>query len=50
MLLTIAAILAVLWILGIVVHIGGALINVIIVVAVIMVIMHFLKGRPTNRV
>lgn len=47
MLLTIAIILVVLWALGLVVHIGGGLIHLIIVIAVIMAILHFVRGnRP----
>jgi hypothetical protein len=45
MLLTIAAILAILWLLGLLVHIGGGLIHILLVVAVIVFIYHFLTGR-----
>jgi hypothetical protein len=45
MLLTIAAVLFVLWILGLLVHIGGALIHVILVIAVIVAVVHFLQRR-----
>jgi F0F1-type ATP synthase assembly protein I len=40
-------VLFVLWALDLfVLHIGGGLIHVLLVVAVIMVIVHFLRGRP----
>ena len=45
MLLTIAIILAVLWALGLLVHIGGALIHLILVIAVVVFIFHFITGR-----
>lgn len=45
MLLTIAGILVLLWLLGVVIHIGGSLIHVLLVIAVIVVIFHFLRGR-----
>ncbi len=45
MLWTIAAILVVLWILGFAVHIGGGLIHLLLVVAVIVVIFNLLSGR-----
>jgi Flp pilus assembly protein TadB len=46
MLLAIAAILLVLWLLGfLVIHIGGALIHILVVIAVIVVILHFVRAR-----
>jgi hypothetical protein len=45
MILTIAAIIAVLWLLGLIGHIGGAFINILIVVAIIMVLAHLFGGR-----
>jgi hypothetical protein len=46
MLLTIAAILLVLWVLGFAVFpIAGGLIHIILVIAVIVVILHFIRGR-----
>jgi hypothetical protein len=46
MLLTIAAILLVLWVLGFAVFpIAGGLIHIILVIAVIVVILHFVRGR-----
>jgi hypothetical protein len=49
MLLAIAAILLVLWLLGfLVIHIGGALIHILIVIAVIVVILHFVRDRGSR--
>jgi Family of unknown function (DUF5670) len=49
MLLAIAAILLVLWLLGfLVIHIGGALIHILVVIAVIVVIIHFVRGRRSH--
>jgi hypothetical protein len=48
-LLTIAGILIVLWILGLVIHIGGGLIHLILIIAVIVAVMHFL-GRGKTKV
>ena len=46
MLAIIAAVLVVLWLLGFLAfHIGGGLIHILIVIAVIMVILHFVNGR-----
>jgi hypothetical protein len=46
MLFTIAAILVVLWLLGaFAFHVGGGLIHLILVVAVIVVIVQFIQGR-----
>ncbi|MDB5721228.1 MAG: family rane protein [Alphaproteobacteria bacterium] len=46
MLAIIAAILLVLWLLGFAVfHVAGGLIHIIIVVAVILFIVHFIRGR-----
>lgn len=44
MFLTIASILFVLWILGFIGHVGGALINILVVAALISIILHFLRG------
>ncbi|PYO07672.1 MAG: lmo0937 family membrane protein [Gemmatimonadetes bacterium] len=47
MLWTIAVILFILWILGFfVVHVGGALIHLLLVIAVIVVIYRLITGRP----
>jgi len=46
MLLTIAIILFVLWLLGaFVVHVGGGLIHLLLVIAVIVIIVHLIQGR-----
>ncbi|HVI60680.1 MAG TPA: lmo0937 family membrane protein [Candidatus Saccharimonadales bacterium] len=50
MLVTIALIILALWLLGFVVHIGGGLIHLLLVVGVIMLIIHLLRGRPTTTV
>jgi hypothetical protein len=50
MFLTIAVILIVLWALGFFVFpIGGGLIHLILVIAVIAIIWHFVKGRGATR-
>lgn len=45
MLLTIAAILVVLWLLGLLAHIGGGLINILLVIALIVFIVNMISGR-----
>lgn len=46
MLLTIAIILFILWVLGaFVVHVGGGLIHLLLVIAVVVVIWNFITGR-----
>jgi hypothetical protein len=45
MLWTIVAILLILWLLGFSFHVGGALIHLLIVIAVIVVIVNLLTGR-----
>ena len=46
MLLTIAIILFVLWLLGaFVVHVGGGLIHLLLVIAVVMVLLRVIDGR-----
>ena len=46
MLLAIALILLVLWLLGfIVVPIGGNLVHILLIIVIIMVILHFVRGR-----
>ncbi len=44
---TIAVILFVFWILGLLFHIGGALINIILVVVVVIAIYNFISGRKS---
>jgi hypothetical protein len=46
MLATIAAVLIILWLLGFFAfHVSSALIHVVLVVGLIMLVMHFLRGR-----
>ena len=45
MLLTIAAILFILWILGFSLHVGGGIIHALLVIALIVAIFHFVTGR-----
>lgn len=45
MLYTIAVILVVLWLLGFAVHIGGGLIHLLLVIAVVVVIFQLITGR-----
>jgi hypothetical protein len=49
MLLTVAAVLLVLWALGFfAVHVGGAFIHILIAIAVVVVILHFVRGRGAS--
>ena len=45
MLWTLVLILIVLWLLGLLVHIGGALIHLLLVIAVIVVLVRIIQGR-----
>jgi hypothetical protein len=45
MLLTIAVILVAFWLLGFVMHLAGGLIHIVLVIAVIMFVLHFIRGR-----
>lgn len=45
MLLWIAIILAVLWLLGLLGSIGGGFIHLLLVVAVVVLVFHFIRGR-----
>ncbi|HEY5517541.1 MAG TPA: lmo0937 family membrane protein [Coriobacteriia bacterium] len=45
MLWTIAVILFVLWLLGFSLHIGGSLVHILIVIAVVVVIYNLITGR-----
>ena len=45
MLWTIVVVLLVLWALGFAVHIGGGLIHILLVVAVIVILYNFITGR-----
>jgi len=46
MLLTIAVILVVLWLFGFFLHVAGGLIHIVLVIAAIMLILHFVRGQP----
>ena len=45
MLMIIAVILVVCWLLGLFLHIAGGLIHIVLVIAVVMFILHFMRGR-----
>jgi hypothetical protein len=45
MLLVIAVVLIALWLAGFLAHIGGGLIHIILVIAIIVAAYHFLRGR-----
>ena len=45
MLWTIAVILVVLWLLGLVVHVGGGLIHLLLVIAIIVALVRIFSGR-----
>jgi hypothetical protein len=46
MLLAIALVLLVLWLLGfIVIPVGGSLIHILLIIVIIMVVLHFVRGR-----
>ena len=47
MLWTIIVILLVLWLLGLVAHIGGGLIHILLVVALVIFVINLLTGRRT---
>lgn len=47
MLWTILVVLLVLWLLGLVAHIGGAFIHLLLVVALVVFIINLLSGRRT---
>jgi hypothetical protein len=48
MLLTIAGILIALWIIGLLAHIAGAFIHVILIIALVVAVMHFLQRGKTK--
>ncbi|HET9378279.1 MAG TPA: lmo0937 family membrane protein [Chthoniobacterales bacterium] len=49
MLWTIAIVLLVLWALGLLTHVAGGLIHLLLVVAVIMIVLNLVRrGRPTG--
>lgn len=45
MLWTIAVILLVLWLVGIVTHVVGGLIHILLVIALVVILLNFLSGR-----
>jgi hypothetical protein len=45
MLLWIAIVIAVLWLLGLLGNIGGGLIHILLVIAVVVLVIHFIRGR-----
>ena len=47
MLWTIVGILVVLWLLGMVGHVGGGLIHLLLVIALVVVVINLLSGRRT---
>lgn len=48
MLATIAVILIILWLLGFfVIHVGGGLIHILLVIGLIVLVLHFVRGRGT---
>jgi len=47
MLWTIVGILFVLWLLGFSMHVGGALIHALLVIAIVVVIVNMLRGRSS---
>jgi hypothetical protein len=48
MLWTILVVLLVLWLLGLVAHIGGGLIHLLLVVALVIFVINLLSGRRTT--
>jgi hypothetical protein len=45
MLLIIAVVLIVLWLLGFIAHVGGSFIHLLLVIALIVIIVNFIRGR-----
>lgn len=45
MLMIIAIVLVVLWLLGLFMHIAGGLIHIVLVIALVMFILHMMRGR-----
>lgn len=50
MLSLIGFIVVVLWLLGLIGHVGGGFINLLLIVALVMFIAHFLSGRTHTNV
>ena len=49
MLWTIAGILLVLWILGLIFKIAGGIIHILLVIAAIIIVVNFIRGRASGR-
>lgn len=50
MLETIIVVLIVLWLLGIGIHVAGALVHILLIVALVLIVIRLLNGRgPTTR-
>lgn len=45
MLLIIAIILVVLWLFGFIMHVAGGLIHLVLIIALILFVLHFFRGR-----
>lgn len=45
MLYTIAVVLVILWLLGLVGHVGGSLVHVLLVIAAVVVLLRIISGR-----
>jgi hypothetical protein len=45
MLWTICVILLILWLLGFLTHVGGGLIHLLLVIAIVVVVVQFIQGR-----
>ena len=48
MILTVGLIILVLWLLGFAIHIGGGLIHILLVIGLILLVLHFVRGRGTR--
>ena len=45
MLALIGILLIILWVIGLFVHVAGGFIHLLLLVAIVMIVLHFLKGR-----
>ncbi|MDA8270667.1 MAG: lmo0937 family membrane protein [Actinomycetota bacterium] len=50
MFLKIAAVLVVLWLLGLIASFGGMLIHLLLLVALVMVVLHIVRGRSKTKI
>ena len=48
MLLTIGLVVLALWFLGLIGHIGGGLINLLLIIGLIVLVVHFVRGRGAS--